>query len=119
MSNANPMDAMMQISQCVLVNLNGAEEFIGGCMPGPRGGDKTFARTRMNAGGAEEKLRASGTADLETWVCLGVPEPRTEDICSIEPTGRSLRPERLFENLKEVELRDLFADLEQSQPFTR
>ncbi len=44
---------------------------------------------------------------------------RAADIRSIEPTGRSLMPEGLLDDLKEDELRDLFAYLRQSQPFTR
>jgi putative membrane-bound dehydrogenase-like protein len=44
---------------------------------------------------------------------------RAADIRSIEPTGRSLMPEGLLDDLKEDQLRDLFAYLRQSQPFTR
>ncbi len=45
--------------------------------------------------------------------------PDLADIRSIEPTGRSLRPEGWRGDLKEDERRDLFAHLGQSQPFTR
>ena len=44
---------------------------------------------------------------------------RAADIRSIEPTGRSLMPEGLLDDLKDEQLRDLFAYLRQSQPFTR
>ncbi len=44
---------------------------------------------------------------------------RAADIRSIEPTGRSLMPEGLLDDLNEDQLRDLFAYLRQSQPFTR
>jgi putative membrane-bound dehydrogenase-like protein len=44
---------------------------------------------------------------------------RVADIRSIEPTGRSLMPEGLLDDLKEDQLRDLFAYLRSSQPFTR
>ena len=44
---------------------------------------------------------------------------RAADIRSIEPTGRSLMPEGLLDDLPDDQLRDLFAYLRQSQPFTR
>ena len=44
---------------------------------------------------------------------------RAADIRSLEPTGRSLMPEGLLDDLKDEQLRDLFAYLRQSQPFTR
>jgi putative membrane-bound dehydrogenase-like protein len=44
---------------------------------------------------------------------------RAADLRSIEPTGRSLMPEGLIDDLTDEQLRDLFAYLRQSQPFTR
>jgi putative heme-binding domain-containing protein len=44
---------------------------------------------------------------------------RAADIRFLEPTGRSLMPEGLLDDLKDDQLRDLFAYLRQSQPFTR
>jgi putative heme-binding domain-containing protein len=44
---------------------------------------------------------------------------RAADIRSIEPTGRSLMPEGLLDDLKDDQLRDLFAYLRSSQPFSR
>ena len=44
---------------------------------------------------------------------------RAADIRSLEPTGRSLMPEGLLDDLNDEQLRDLFAYLRQSQPFTR
>jgi putative membrane-bound dehydrogenase-like protein len=44
---------------------------------------------------------------------------RAADIRSIEPTGRSLMPEGLLDDLKNDQLRDLFAYLRSSQPFSR
>jgi putative heme-binding domain-containing protein len=44
---------------------------------------------------------------------------READIRSVEPAGRSLMPGGLLDDLKDDELRDLFAYLRQSQPFTR
>jgi len=44
---------------------------------------------------------------------------RAMDIESIEPMGRSLMPEGLLEGLNEDQLRDFFAYLRSSQPFTR
>lgn len=44
---------------------------------------------------------------------------RAADLRSIEPTGRSLMPEGLIDDLNDEQLRDLFAYLRQSQPFTR
>ena len=44
---------------------------------------------------------------------------RAADIRSIEPAGRSLMPEGLIDDLTDDQLRDLFAYLRQSQPFTR
>jgi putative membrane-bound dehydrogenase-like protein len=44
---------------------------------------------------------------------------RAADIRSVEPTGRSLMPEGLLDDLNDEQLRDLFAYMRQSQPFTR
>ena len=44
---------------------------------------------------------------------------RAADIRSIEPTGRSLMPEGLLDDLKDDQLRDLLAYLRSSQPFTK
>ncbi len=44
---------------------------------------------------------------------------RAADIRSVEPTGRSLMPEGLLDDLNDDQLRDLFGYLRQSQPFTR
>ena len=44
---------------------------------------------------------------------------RAADIRSLEPTGRSLMPEGLLDDLKEDQLRNLLAYLRSSQPFTR
>jgi putative membrane-bound dehydrogenase-like protein len=44
---------------------------------------------------------------------------RAVDVRSIEPTGRSLMPEGLLDDLKDEQLRDLFAYLRSSQPFSR
>ena len=44
---------------------------------------------------------------------------RAADIRSIEPTGRSLMPEGLLDDLKDDQLRDLLAYLRSSQPFSR
>ena len=44
---------------------------------------------------------------------------RAADIRSIEPTGRSLMPEGLLEDLQDDQLRDFFAYLRSSQPFSR
>lgn len=44
---------------------------------------------------------------------------RATEIRTIEPTGRSLMPEGLLDDLGDDQLRDLFAYLRSSQPFTR
>jgi putative heme-binding domain-containing protein len=44
---------------------------------------------------------------------------RAADIRSLEPTGRSLMPEGLLDDLKDDQLRDLFAYLRSSQPFSK
>lgn len=44
---------------------------------------------------------------------------RATDVQSVEPAGRSLMPEGLLEDMSDDQLRDLFAYLRQSQPFTR
>lgn len=44
---------------------------------------------------------------------------RAADIRSLEPTGRSLMPEGLIDDLTDAQLRDLFAHLRAAQPFTR
>jgi putative membrane-bound dehydrogenase-like protein len=44
---------------------------------------------------------------------------RAAEIRSLEPTGRSLMPEGLLDDLNDEQLRDFFAYLRQSQPFTR
>ena len=44
---------------------------------------------------------------------------RAADLRSIEPTGRSLMPEGLLDDLKDDQLRDLLAYLRSSQPFSR
>ena len=44
---------------------------------------------------------------------------RAADIRSIEPAGRSLMPEGLLDDLQDDQLRDLFAYLRSSQPFSR
>ena len=44
---------------------------------------------------------------------------RAADVRSIEPIGRSLMPEGLLDDLNDDQLRDLFAYLRSSQPFSR
>jgi len=44
---------------------------------------------------------------------------RQADIVSIQPLKKSLMPEGLLEGLSATPLRDLFAYLRSSQPFTR
>ena len=44
---------------------------------------------------------------------------RAADVRSIEPTGRSLMPEGLLDDLKDNQLRDFFAYLRSSQPFSK
>ncbi|MEN9734613.1 MAG: hypothetical protein RLZ45_2608 [Verrucomicrobiota bacterium] len=44
---------------------------------------------------------------------------RLSDVESVQPLGRSLMPEGLLEGLTDTQLRDLFAYLRRSQPFTR
>ncbi len=44
---------------------------------------------------------------------------RASEIRSVEPTGRSLMPEGLLDDLNEDQVRDFFAFLRSSQPFTR
>jgi putative heme-binding domain-containing protein len=44
---------------------------------------------------------------------------RQSEIKDLQPIGRSLMPEGLLENLDDTQLRDLFAYLRISQPFTK
>ncbi|MFM9077579.1 MAG: hypothetical protein ACKORM_05040, partial [Solirubrobacterales bacterium] len=44
---------------------------------------------------------------------------RMSEVESVQPLGRSLMPEGLLEGLTDTQLRDLFAYLRRSQPFTR
>ena len=44
---------------------------------------------------------------------------RSADIADLQPMGRSLMPEGLLEGLDDQQLRDFFAFLRSSQPFTR
>ena len=44
---------------------------------------------------------------------------RLSDVESVQSLGRSLMPEGLLEGLTDTQLRDLFAYLRRSQPFTR
>lgn len=44
---------------------------------------------------------------------------RMSEVESVQPLGRSLMPEGLLDGLTDIQLRDLFAYLRRSQPFTR
>lgn len=41
------------------------------------------------------------------------------EVLEVRPTGRSLMPEGLLDGLSDEQLRDFFAYLRSSQPFTR